>query len=174
MIKLVPKHPRTAEFVAQGLYAVNSFKELEGKISALESKDERGAAFEVFAEAFLVTQESIDPNHYWPQGKIPLLVQENLGLPRNDFGIDSVYLNDIQQYDACQCKFRDGRPTLTWDDLATFSALASSGKFQNKVLFTNAKTLSRYYSRILTALSLSEARGSTNLTQTNYGPLTIG
>src|SRR6516225_9036849 len=50
--KLVPKHPRTAEFVAQGLYAVNSFKELEAKISALECKDERGAAFEVFAEAF--------------------------------------------------------------------------------------------------------------------------
>jgi hypothetical protein len=59
--KLVPKHPRTDEFVAQGLYAVNSFKELETKISALESKDERGAAFEVFAEAFLVTQE-IFPN----------------------------------------------------------------------------------------------------------------
>jgi hypothetical protein len=55
------QHPRTAEFVAQGLYAVNSFKEPEAKISALESKDERGAAFEVFAEAFLVTQE-IFPN----------------------------------------------------------------------------------------------------------------
>ena len=63
MKKLVPKHPRTHEFVAQGLYAVNSFKELEAKISALESKDERGAAFEVFAEAFLVTHEGIDPNH---------------------------------------------------------------------------------------------------------------
>jgi hypothetical protein len=92
MKKLVPKHPRTDEFVAQGLYAVNSFKELEVKISALETKDERGVAFEVFAEAFLVTQEGIDPDHYWPQGKIPLVVQENLGLPRNDFGIDSVYL----------------------------------------------------------------------------------
>ena len=66
MKKLVPKHPRTTEFVAQDLYAVNSFKELEAKISALVTKDERGAAFEVFAEAFLVTPESIDPNHYWP------------------------------------------------------------------------------------------------------------
>jgi predicted helicase len=139
MKKLVPKHPRTDEFVAQSLYAVSSFKELEAKISALESKDERGAAFEVFAEAFLVTQESIDPNHYWPQGKIPLLVQEKLGLPRNDFGIDSVYLNQTQQYDACQCKFRTGRPTLGWEELATFVALASSDKFQNKVLFTNCE-----------------------------------
>jgi predicted helicase len=139
MKKLVSKHPRTAEFVAQGLYAVDSFKELEAKISALESKDERGTAFEVFAEAFLVTQESIDPNHCWPQGKIPLLVQENLGLPRNDFGIDSVYLNQTQQYDACQCKFRTGRPTLGWEEIATFVALASSDKFQNKVLFTNCE-----------------------------------
>ena len=129
MKKLVPKHPRTAEFVARDLYNVSSFKELESKITALESKDERGAAFEVFAEAFFVTQQGIDPNYYWPQGKVPFLLQEELGLPRKDFGIDSVYLNDVQQYDACQCKFRDGRPTLTWDDLATFSALASSGKF---------------------------------------------
>jgi hypothetical protein len=45
--KLVPKHPRTAEFVAQGLYAVNSFKELEAKISALESDNNKGAAFVV-------------------------------------------------------------------------------------------------------------------------------
>jgi hypothetical protein len=59
MKKLVPKHPRTAEFVAQGLYAVNSFKDLEAKISALETKDDRGAAFEVFAEAFLITQAGI-------------------------------------------------------------------------------------------------------------------
>ena len=40
MKKLVPKHPRTDEFVAQGLYSVSSFKELEAKISALGSKDE--------------------------------------------------------------------------------------------------------------------------------------
>jgi predicted helicase len=140
MKKLVPKHSRTDEFVAQGLYAVNSFKELEAKISALESKDERGAAFEVFAEAFLVTQESIDPNHYWPQGKIPLLVQENLRLPRNDFGIDSVYLNQTQQYDACQCKFRTGQPTLGWEELATFVALASSDNFRTKSYSQTAKT----------------------------------
>jgi hypothetical protein len=68
--------------------------------------DEGAMPFEVFAEAFLVTQESIDSDHYWPQGKIPLVVQENLGLPRNDFGIDSGHLNQTQQYDACQCKFR--------------------------------------------------------------------
>ena len=63
----IPKHPRTAEFVAQGLYAVNSFKELEAKISALETKDDRGAAFEVFAEAFFVTQEGIAPGPCWPE-----------------------------------------------------------------------------------------------------------
>jgi hypothetical protein len=44
MKKLVPKHLRTAEFVARDLYNVSSFKELESKIAALESKDERGAA----------------------------------------------------------------------------------------------------------------------------------
>ena len=96
----IPKHPRVAEFVAQGLYKVNSFRELETKISALRSKDERGAAFEVFAEAFFVTQEGIDPENYRPQRKIPISLQEKLGLPRNDFGVDSVYLNPAGQYDA--------------------------------------------------------------------------
>src|SRR5262245_30004483 len=72
-----------------------------------------------------------------PQGKVPLLAQENLGLPRNDLGIESVYLNQTQQYDARQCKFRTGQPTLGWEELATFVAPASSDKFQNKVLFTN-------------------------------------
>ena len=67
MEKLVPKHPRTAQFVAEGLYAVNSFKELEAKISALESEGKRGAAWEVWAEGFFVTQQQIDSHHYWPQ-----------------------------------------------------------------------------------------------------------
>jgi predicted helicase len=139
MKKLVPKHPRTDEFVAQGLYAVNSFKELEAKISALETKDERGAAFEVFAEAFFVSQEHVDPAHYRPQGKIPLSLQEHLGLPRNDFGVDSVYLNPAGGYNACQCKFRSGRPTLTYEELAHLLASAKDEKFQNKVVFTNCE-----------------------------------
>jgi hypothetical protein len=67
-----PKHPRTAEFVAQGLYAVNSFKELEARISTLPTDKDKGDALEVFAEAFFFTRRDVDPDKYWPQGRIPL------------------------------------------------------------------------------------------------------
>ena len=82
--------------------------------------------------------------NYWPQGKIPLLVQENLGVPGNDFGIDSVYLNQTQQYDACQCKFRTGRPTLCYERLSTFTSTASFTKCKNKVLITNCEEVVPY------------------------------
>jgi predicted helicase len=139
MKKVVPKHPRTVEFVAHGLYAVNSFKELEAKISALESEGKRGAAWEVWAEGFFATQRQIDSHHYWPQGTEPPLLRKSLRLPRNDKGIDSVYLNQTQQYDACQCKFYIGRPTLGFGDLSTFLATALRSACQNKVVFTNCE-----------------------------------
>ena len=135
-----PKHPKTAKFVGSGLFAnLKSFKELEGRISALGDNVQMGDAFEVFAEAFLVTQEGIDPDNLWPQGTEPLSLRNELGLPRDDFGIDGIYLNQSGQYDPYQCKFRNGRPTLGWQDLATFVALASNDKFANKVLFTNCE-----------------------------------
>ena len=72
----VPQHLRTAEFVAQGLYAVNSFKELEARISTLPTDKDKGDALEVFAEAFFVNQWDVDPDNYWPQGRIPLAVRK--------------------------------------------------------------------------------------------------
>jgi predicted helicase len=134
----VPQHLRTAEFVAQGLYAVNSFKELEARISTLPTDKDKGDALEVFADAFLVTQRGVDPDNYWPQGRIQLSVRETLELPKTDYGVDSVYLNSAQGYDACQCKFRSGRPTLTYEDIAHLLASARDDKFQNKVVFTNS------------------------------------
>jgi hypothetical protein len=54
------KHRRTRHFVASGLFdEIGSFAELETRISALPTKQDRGDAFEVFAEAYLATQKIV-------------------------------------------------------------------------------------------------------------------
>ena len=56
-----PKHPKTQSFVRQEHFAdVYHFAELEQRISALPTNEERGNAFEVFAEAYLATQEGAE------------------------------------------------------------------------------------------------------------------
>jgi hypothetical protein len=49
---IFPSHPNTRSYFECGLFdRLTSFRELEGRISGLATKGERGNAFEVFAEA---------------------------------------------------------------------------------------------------------------------------
>lgn len=51
------KHSQSSKFTASGIFnGLNSFHELETRISALPLEKDRGNAFEVFAEAYLATQ----------------------------------------------------------------------------------------------------------------------
>jgi len=51
-----PTHPKTRTYFQRGLFdGLTSFRELEGRISGLATKGERGDAFEIFAEAYLAT-----------------------------------------------------------------------------------------------------------------------
>jgi hypothetical protein len=51
------RHLKTQLFIHKKLFRnLTGFKELESRISALPTKQERGDAFEVFAEAYLATQ----------------------------------------------------------------------------------------------------------------------
>jgi predicted helicase len=70
---------------------------------------------------------------------VPIVERERLGLPRDDEGIDSVYLslND----DAYQFKFRTGRPTLCFRDLATFGFLVYKCNFHKKIVVSNSERL---------------------------------
>ncbi len=54
----VARHGRASHFRASGLFSeLTSFAELEQRISDLPTPQERGDAFEVFAEAYLTTQK---------------------------------------------------------------------------------------------------------------------
>src|SRR5665213_3365757 len=136
------RHPKATFFVQRHLFAgVTSFAELESKIAALPDEQSRGAAFEVFAEAYLATQRKHDAAQVWPHDSVPLDLLKNLGLTQQDQGVDGVLQTLLGQFNAYQVKFRTGRPSLTWRELSTFIGLADSPHIHSRVLLTNCDEL---------------------------------
>ena len=136
------KHFKAAFYVQRHLFSgLTSFAELEQKIAALPDEQSRGAAFEVFAEAYLATQRKHDAAQVWPHGSVPLDILKNLGLTQQDQGVDGVLQTLLGQFNAYQIKFRTGRPALTWRELSTFIGLADSPHIHSRVLLTNCDEL---------------------------------
>ena len=100
---------------------------------------DRGAAFEVFAEAYLATQKLVGAEEVWPADQVPIAVLQACSLPLQDLGADGVYKTWAGQYNAYQSKFRTGRPGLTWQELSTFMGLTD--QVGARVLFTNCDDL---------------------------------
>ena len=135
-----PKHSRTGYFVARGLFdELDAFAGLEARIAELPV-DDRGDAFEVFAEAYLATQKVVGAEEVWPGDQVPIAVLQTCHLPIQDMGADGVYKTWAGQYNAYQSKFRTGRPALTWQELSTFVGLTD--QVGERVLFTNCDDLS--------------------------------
>jgi len=86
------RHLKTQLFINQKLFEnLNGFKELESRISALPTKQERGDAFEVFAEAYLATQAIAQAKQVFPYDVIPLPIRTKLALDtERDMGVDGV------------------------------------------------------------------------------------
>ena len=136
------RHPKATFFVQRHLFSgLTRFAELESKIAALPDEQARGAAFEVFAEAYLATQRKHDAAQVWPHGTVPLDILKNLGLTQSDQGVDGVLQTLLGQFNAYQVKFRTGRPALTWRELSTFIGLADSPHIHSRVLLTNCDEL---------------------------------
>src|ERR1035437_6671004 len=136
------RHPKATFFVQRHLFSgLTRFAELESKIAALPDEQARGAAFEVFAEAYLATQRKYDAAQVWPHSSIPLDLLKNLGLTQQDQGVDGVLQSLLGQFNAYQVKFRTGRPALTWRELSTFIGLADGPRIHSRVLITNCDEL---------------------------------
>jgi len=132
------RHPKATFFVQRQLFSgLTSFAELEQKIVALPDEQSRGAAFEVFAEAYLATQRKYDAAQIWPHDSVPLDILKNLGLTQQDRGVDGVLQTLLGQFNAYQIKFRTGRPPLTWRELSTFFGSTDNSHIHNRVVFTN-------------------------------------
>ena len=74
-VAIRPRHRRTRHFLACGLFdRLESFAELEARIATLPTRQERGDAFEVFAEAYLATQKLVGAEAVWPADQVPIAV----------------------------------------------------------------------------------------------------
>ena len=137
----VPKHTKTNYFLRSGLFDnLESFSDLEKRISELPTEKERGDAFEVFAEAYLATQTIMQAKEVWPFDKIPATVKRKFRLDtKKDMGVDGLLQTTADEYHAYQVKFRSGRPSLTWAELSTFIGL--SDKTDQKLVFTNCNRI---------------------------------
>ncbi len=132
-----PRHKDASRFHSARLFSeLSSFAELEKRISGLSTPQERGAAFEVFAEAYLFTQRVPQAKDVWPTGTEPINIRSTLFLPTQDKGIDGLVLAEDGDYTAYQVKFRHDRKTIVWDDLGNFFGL--SDRVQRRLVFTNA------------------------------------
>ena len=115
-----PRHLKTQAFIHKKLFEnIPGFNELESRISALPTKQERGEAFEVFAEAYLATQAIAQAKQVFPFDAIPLPIRTKLALDtERDMGVDGVLETRLSEYQAYQVKFRSGRSALRWDELS--------------------------------------------------------
>lgn len=134
-------HPRAIHFLTSGLFdELTSIAELEARIARLPGLLERGEAFEVFAEAYLATQPSLQARKIWTFTTIPIAIQHELALatPR-DMGVDGVLQTTVGEYHAYQAKFRAGREALSWAELSTFMGLAD--QVAQRIVITNSNDL---------------------------------
>ncbi|GAA6173429.1 hypothetical protein NBRC116592_30990 [Colwellia sp. KU-HH00111] len=134
----LPKHIKSTKYYSKGLFeGLNSFKELELRIQKISIAKDKGDSFEVFAEAYIATEPTLQAEEVWSFENIPLKIKNLLNInTSNDKGIDGVYLNKLGQYSTYQVKFRSYRKSLTWDELSTFIGLSDSVK--SKLIFTNS------------------------------------
>ena len=118
-----PTHPKAPLYLRGGIFdGLKSFGELEARISALAIMQERGDAFEVFAEAYLATVAVEKAKQVWPGASVPPSVRQRLALTIGDNGVDGIFATALGETHAYQAKFRTGRPSLTWDELSPSSA----------------------------------------------------
>lgn len=136
-----PKPPKAQNLVVAGLFSgLRSFSGLEAAISKLPTEKERGDALEIFAEAYLATQQLHDARTLWPCDTLPAQVAQTLGLLPTDKGVDGIFETLQIDFVAYQVKFRTGRVPLTWDDLGNFFGLAD--RVSTRLVFTNSNDVS--------------------------------
>ena len=134
-----PTHSKSQACLQSGIFdELESFRELETRIVALPTAQERGAAFEVFAEAYLAVLAVDKAKAVWPGSRIPPMLLKRLALRTADMGVDGIIETQLGEVHAYQAKFRTGRPSLNWTELSTFIGIAD--RADARVLITNCDT----------------------------------
>ena len=135
-------HPKTEQFIRSGLFSdLESFVDLEKRISLIDDEKTKGDAFEVFASGYLMTNPAQMVKNIWPTTKlVPHSVLQHLRLSSNDFGVDGVIQTQSGSYRGYQVKFRTTRPSMTWSEVSSFFGLTD--KCDDRLLFCNSDDVS--------------------------------
>ena len=87
-----PTHPKAPPYLLRKIFdGLKNFRELEARISALATAQERGAAFEVFAEAYLARVAVEKAKQVWLGASVPPSVRKRLALTVGDNGVDGIF-----------------------------------------------------------------------------------
>ena len=141
-----PLHPATGRWTRAGIFDiddVDSWLDIEERITQIELPLDRGNAMEIFVEALLNTHPIFQTTEVYPncEGTIPEHVSELLNLS-GDYGVDGVYHGTDQIFDAYQSKFRSptGQPIiLNWGPQDDLSHLFADGEMcRSKLVISNA------------------------------------
>lgn len=116
------------------------------------SNKAKGDAFEQLVFAYF----KLDPKYafyddVWLFSKVPNVVLEELGLPRQDIGIDLIAKTG-DEYHAIQCKFhQDNTQSVTFKEVSTFiSLLESNTKITKGYICSTADITSRVFNKLNT------------------------
>ena len=123
------------------LKGTSSWKQLEEKISSLDSVQERGCAFEEFCEKYFELNPVYQAKKAYPGKDIPPSILRKLGHPgKKDVGIDGVIETTTGEIHAYQAKFRsNSNDTPSWRELSTFYGI--SDKADYRFVITNSNKL---------------------------------
>ncbi len=140
------KHPALNTALATGVFdGEGDFSDFEQRMVALASLQGTttkllGDVFEVFCEAFLLSDPEVDAVEVWPLRAAPAAILKQLRIPRDDQGCDGIYRRKDGNFGAYQAKFRSLRQGVVWRELSTF--LAVSERAHQRLLITNSDTVS--------------------------------
>ena len=124
------------------------FKSPQNKLSSKS----KGDNFEKLTYAYF----KLDPKYQfydevWLYANVPTLVLEELGLPKQDIGIDLIAKNG-NEYHAIQCKYHeDNKRSVTFREVSTFiSLLESTLKITQGYICSTADLTSRVFNKLNT------------------------
>jgi predicted helicase len=154
-------HYRTSHWVNKGVFdRLSSFSDFESRVNNIIEEKDRGDVFEIFIEGYLATQAITQHVKHWVVGGIPVGMRERFNLPNDGTGIDGIYETHDGSLIAYQVKYRKNH-NLTFAEVAPF--LGITEKFSDRVIFTNASSLSEkaavrtrwYNGEVFNALTVS-------------------
>jgi predicted helicase len=122
-----------------------SFEEFRKRASALPVAKDRGDVFERLTQVYLQTAPEYRTalKKVWLLRTAPARILAEIGLPRDDVGIDLIARHRSGMYWTIQAKFRsDEKGPLGWGDLSTFTALSAAPR-QNIALTVVAHPIAR-------------------------------